>query len=344
MSFNEARKAALPDIARTLGFKLSGRAGGKFVSKACPACGSGSGSKDHVSYYTNDAGWRWKCFRCGAGGSPIDFVAAAMSLRDREAVDWIMSGQHAASLVATKQFELSNTEEERAAAIAQVIDRLIPKAYTLSETCFTYLRTRGIEPQVTMEASRRGLIRFLPPVPEVARTFLVSTVGEDLLRRAEILRSSMPAIAYRPIIFPFPGGGAAAFRLARQPRNEKDVKEIRYGHAKWPWYWKPEGETKRIYIVEGMIDMLSMVQMGKARNNTAIMAIPGVSAWKPDWMFFAHRVNPKAEFVISLDADGAGQTAAVAMQSFLRENRIPCAIESPAAGKDWNETLLAKAA
>lgn len=335
MSFNEARQAALPEIAKLLGFKLSHRAGGKFVSKACPACGDGA--REHVSYYLSGGTWRWKCFRCPGGGSAIDFVAAAMSLRDREAVDWIVQGGHAVR----ENFRLANPEDDRKVAVAEAIDKLVANAYTLSETGYTYLRTRGIEPKVVAEACQRGLLRFLPPLPAAARDFALLTVGESLLRKAEILRSSMPAIAYRPIVFPFPGGGSAEFRLARAPSDEGDAKAIRYGHAKWPWYWKPQKAAKTIRVIEGALDMLSLVQMGEKGG---IMALPGLAAWKPEWFLYAARVNPGVRFLVSFDNDEPGTKASASLSEFLKANGLPCVVDPPHHGKDWNDMLRRKAA
>ena len=110
-------------------------------------------------------------------------------------------------------------------------------------------------------------------------------------------------------------------------------KSIRLGHLTKPYVWR--GDVTRVIVVEGLIDMLSLVQMGEKRT---IMAIPGVNAWRPTWFTSAHQAYGSS-FTIGLDDDKAGNTVAKSMIQLFTDHGIEYDRLVPAEGKDWNVLL-----
>ena len=123
------------------------------------------------------------------------------------------------------------------------------------------------------------------------------------------------------------------------PVGEGDVKAIRYGRLDWPWWWPYAiGErVKNVLLVEGIIDLLSVVQMG-LKPGQAVMGMPGVNTWRLSWAASMAKRHPGVHIAIGLDADEAGERTSRTILKELKESGISGSRRAPGA-KDWNALL-----
>ena len=98
-----------------------------------------------------------------------------------------------------------------------------------------------------------------------------------------------------------------------------------------PWRWN-EGKGT-VALVEGLIDLLSLVAMG---YEDEVIAVPGCRQWNHAW-------NPllaDRTVIIKFDPDGPGQAAAADLSSELQSEGIRAWVDCPKDG-DINDVLLA---
>lgn len=332
--FNQARGAYLPGLLRGMGIELK-KQGSKMSSNYCPVCGTGHDDSNRVSIFLSEGGiWRFKCFSCGIpAASAIDFVAAHMKVTDREAVDIIVdSGEIQTPVPAAKASSKEETSEALRNAIKVISDRAD------ATLAVNYLVGRGIAQSVAELAAERGLVKSLPGDPAMAEKWLRNHVGYEGMLESGLLKPGkrMSACAFRPVVFPL-GVDSAEFRLDHK-EAKGEIKSIRYGHMKRPFWWKGENE-KHVLITEGMIDMLSAVSMGWKGH---IMGIPGATTWRMEWFAALQAKYPGIKFWIGFDRDGAGETASRKIATLLydAEGDYTYQIVTPPEGcKDWNDAL-----
>lgn len=335
--FEKAKTRSLVVFARDNGFALR-KQGSGYTAKHCPHCHHGG--RDVMSIYSKDGIERWNCFRCNRGGSVIDFAAAIWGIPEREAAKRLANDEEVAVADVGASKEIASSSE----AVKEAVSRLFQVGHTSVAECIGYLKSRGIGEKTVSEAVRRGLLRFLPASPFQAKKFLYDSIGVEGLMNAGFLKqeSVWPGIAFRPMVFFFPGLCAAEFRLSGRPRGG-EPKAIRYGHVKWPWWWREDGTVSTILIVEGVIDLLSMVEMG-LKKGEAVIGVPGASSWRPEWLAAARKSYPDADFVVALDADDAGRRAANGIRETLENMGASVSERFTPHGKDWNEFLVSSRA
>jgi DNA primase len=330
--FEKAKVKNLVQIAENSGFTLR-KQGNGYAAKNCPHCAPGS--NDAMSIFQKGGIWRWHCFRCDRGGSVIDFAAAVWGLSEKDAAIRLANDMEVDEIV-----QIRDAGKPSDGAVKNVITSLLKNGQTSVRECLDYLNQRGISERTVTEAVRRGMLRFLPPNPFQANKFLAEKIGIGLLRESGFLKpdSRWPGIAFRPIVSFFPGCCAAEFRIARAP-NEGEPKAIRYGKIKWPWWWKQGDSVSVIHVVEGIIDLLSLVELG-LKDGEAVIGIPGTTSWSKEWFTAAHAAHPNARFIIGFDADEAGKQAAYGICQLLESMMIDVSERMPAYGGDWNDFLL----
>lgn len=321
-------------------------------SRVCPVCGE---SEDPHSNKTcvfkgRDSKVRWKCQACGARGDAADALALLRGMSLSEALAELRS-QNPASFQrpAASNARLTAIPERSDAesrVVNEVFDLILTHGYTNEPGVMAYLQGRGISEDVVIRAAQKGIIRMLPSDPYECRKFLLDVVGEGRLRAAGFLKegSKWPAIAFRPLVGIFPAGRGGEFRVITPPKADSP-KSIRYGSLRYPWYWKQEtvGQVQTVRVVEGLIDMLSVVSLGRCPESQAIMAVPGTETVREEWFPQIIERNPCVEFVLSMDNDAAGLKAMDRIEGFLDDLFAP--FERELAGKqdeDWNDILKAQ--
>jgi len=88
-------------------------------------------------------------------------------------------------------------------------------------------------------------------------------------------------------------------------------------------------DAKRVYVVEGIFDALSLEQSGKP----AIATLS--SGHNPKYCFIA-----SVHYVLAFDNDNAGIKAVKKIKTYLDEQGISFSVELPPTGKDWNDLLI----
>lgn len=350
--FDKARKTNLPVFLRSLGIKLTHQ-GRSYGSNYCPACGTSEDiSSNRTSIFQTEGGiWRWKCFvHGGAAGSAIDYAAAHWGMSSRDAAwklaHWgeglVTSAVSAVSQTQQPQNHTPETLVERDdKAVAAVIDAIRRQGHSSEPKVLDYLASRGINSNLVAEAVRRGVVRMMPSEPQAALHWLNTNIGEGLLRKGGFIKTGKrwPAIAFRPLVFCLLNGGAE-FRLIH-PVKKGEIKSIRYGKLDFPIWWKGS-DTKKVLIVEGGIDVLSAVALGRFSH---VLGIPGAQAWRPEWFDkIAAQYGSDVEFIIGLDGDNAGQKACDGIEDVLCAKGFRFRREEMPSGMDWNNLLCSKTA
>ncbi|WP_432263201.1 toprim domain-containing protein [Cupriavidus sp. TMH.W2] len=299
----------------------------------CPNPECGASSKDSVKVSVKDE--RWKCFACNEHGDVIEaaalywgksLVEAALELVGADA-DILNSYNRPQPKPAIQRDDL---------ALAEVFSRLVAALPEPTRDGIEYLAGRGISPDITRTACKKGIVLTLPSNPKEAKEFLLDRIGYDLMFRAGLWKegSKAPAAAFRPLVFVSNNKKAAEFRYLRESRPD-EVKSLRYGTIA-PWGWLGDSRM-RILITEGCIDLLSAVALGTKRS---VMGLPGCENWRPEW-FASFR---GADVLTALDDDDAGRTAFEKLRPVL-EAAVGGPIGSyklPTGAKDLNEQLKQK--
>lgn len=332
--------STLPELARELGFAVK-KQGRSWGGRKCPSCGSGEAGSNRLNIYIGmDGKWRFKCHACSCRGDAIDFLAMAKGVSLREAMKEIKK----AVGVDSEQIASESDDAQRHAAVKQVIAKLVEAGHGGRSEVGAYLGRRGISMRTLDIAIGRGIVRCLPDQPYLARRFLTEVVGDGLLLQAGFLKDGKkwPAIAFRPLVGILPGHSGAEFRLGREA-TPNEVKSILYGKITWPWWWRVSHDVpvSRVIVVEGLIDMLSVVEMGLVASGDAVMGLPGASSWRDAWFTQIAGRYPGVRFEIATDADDAGDKAAESMLQALDAADLPGKRLRPPA-KDWNEVLVRK--
>lgn len=204
-----------------------------------------------------------------------------------------------------------------------------------------YLASRGIGEGVILEAAMQGQIGFLPCNPLEAFGLLKEAAGEDDLRLSGLWRegAKVPGCIYRPMVS-FLGESSAEFRLIREPKPD-ERKSIRYGRATGPWRLSGDS-SKGLIIAEGVIDMLSLRQLGFKGD---IKATPGCNAWRTEWFAdLKGRCNTRIGFDNDSKRNNPGQVWAAKLKESLESIGCMATIMAPPMGMDINDLLRAKTA
>lgn len=324
--------ATLPAMAKELGFpvKKQGRSWGGAV---CPVCGDSTDQSNKLNIFVGrDGKWRFRCHACYAHGDAADFLATAKGVSVREAL------QQVKGLPGVDVPDSGPSDEVRQRAIKSVLEKIKQHGVSGRSEVGAYLARRGISLLTLDRAIGRGIVRCLPAEPYAAQRFLDEVAGQPLLRQAGFIKegSKWAAIAFRPLVGVLPGGGE--FRLGREATSG-EVKAIRYGHLSWPWWWRVgESAVKRVIVVEGLIDMLSLSQMG-LKDGEAVMGLPGASSWRSNWFSALQQRHGRPQIHVGLDADDAGDRASASILDAAKSVGLPAERLRPSR-KDWNEVLM----
>lgn len=346
--FDAARRAVpLPELWEKYGRKLTLR-GERFESPYTPCCGE-SQRKDAGSLYMHqDGAWRYHCFRCTKGGSAVDLVAAEERISPTEAVKKLLKEGGGFEVVTGRRETPPKprvSDAERRQAVARVA-KAIRGATTVPLKVRQYLQNaRGISPAVVDEAVARGLLRCLQPNADAADVWLRLNVDEEDLKASRLLKpgSRRMAAAYRPLVFLTPRGEGIEFATITPPAERVGdmPKSLQYGFKDLPLVWQQRGEVRKILVIEGGIDLLSVVSLGFSQD-TLILGLLGSGTWQRSWVEAAVKKYPQAIWQLGMDVDNAGASSSDTLAGVLEELGARSEMLAPwGGGKDWNDTLLA---
>lgn len=296
------------------------------ASKYCPNCGL---SSDH-SNKCNISHELWNCYGCGRGGSVVDYAKYLWQVDAVEAAKCLIGTKIVSAIL--KPGEISKDEKVEV-DLSHFYKKLLATGNTYNKKAFDYLiNERCIPEAIITDAVHRGLLIFIPEDPHDASKWLRNVFGDAELKRLGFWKEGkrMPWISFRPMIFVLPGCKSAEWRIAETPKVGQ-LKSVRFGVDKACWHWKGR-ESGKVNVVEGPIDMLSMVALGWKGD---IKALPGAGCWNDDWLDGYDRA------VFTLDNDAAGLKAMETLELAAKAKGIVSVSKAPPLG-DVNEELKAK--
>lgn len=325
------------------------RAGGSTRWSECPHCGPGGATSSRLCIRSGAA--KYKCFTCGESGGVVDFAAALWGISPLDAARDLIDDEFVVAPRDTAREEREKkAETEKALARREMVRRLyagLPGKVINQEAMDYFCRTRKIAPKVMLKALERKIVAFLPSDTYEANELIREIVGDDILRKAEILKDPRKrmSLAFRPAVFFAHGGNEAEFRLIRAASGNES-KAMRYGGGNNPWFWEGAASSGQCVVTEGAVDLLSQASLGFDGD---VMGLPSSNNFKLHWFKMLHERGRVKRFVIRLDNDAvknpqaqehSGNKWAASIHDKLSEAGIESIIMLPIEG-DINDQLIA---
>lgn len=293
----------------------------------CPLCGSGTG-KSGTGAFSIKNGTSWKCFSCNAGGDIFDLYGAINGTADHNEQLRGLSelyGVQVASYRSTAQEDFSPEYQNPAKNERYTHNSIHTSVYTQTEaedyTDFFLQAHKAVEQ--TDYWKKRGLSK------ETVDRFKLGYVAEWRHPKA-------PKAPTSPrLIIPTSTGSY----LARDTRDEIPAEQKPYSKSKVgsiQLFNKRalQTATKPIFIVEGELDALSIIEVG----GEAVAL--GTTTKSKALVELLKAQAPAQALIIALDNDEAGQRASRELTEGLQGLNIPCYSFNPCGEyKDANEAL-----
>ena len=293
----------------------------------CPLCGSGTG-KSGTGAFSIKNGTSWKCFSCNAGGDIFDLYGAINGTADHNEQLRGLSelyGVQVASYRSTAQEDFCSEYQNPAKNERYTHNSIHTSVYTQAEaedyTDFFLQANKAVEQ--TDYWKKRGLSK------ETVDRFKLGYVAEWRHPKA-------PKAPTSPrLIIPTSTGSY----LARDTRDEIPAEQKPYSKSKVgsiQLFNKRalQTATKPIFIVEGELDALSIIEVG----GEAVAL--GTTTKSKALVELLKAQAPAQALIIALDNDEAGQRASRELTEGLQGLNIPCYSFNPCGEyKDANEAL-----
>ena len=293
----------------------------------CPLCGSGTG-KSGTGAFSIKNGTSWKCFSCNAGGDIFDLYGAINGTADHNEQLRGLSelyGVQVASYRSTAQEDFSPEYQNPAKNERYTHNSIHTSVYTQAEaedyTDFflqankavdqtDYWKKRGLSKE-TVDRFKLGYVAEwrhpkAPKAPTSPRLIIPTSTGSYLARDT---RDEIPA--------------------EQKPYSKSKVGSIQLFNKR-----ALQTATKPIFIVEGELDALSIIEVG----GEAVAL--GTTTKSKALVELLKAQAPAQALIIALDNDEAGQRASRELTEGLQELNIPCYSFNPCGEyKDANEAL-----
>ena len=293
----------------------------------CPLCGSGTG-KSGTGAFSIKNGTSWKCFSCNAGGDIFDLYGAINGTADHNEQLRGLSelyGVQVASYRSTAQEDFSPEYQNHAKTEQYTHNSIHTSVYTQTETedytDFFLQAHKAIEQ--TDYWKKRGLSK------ETVDRFKLGYVAEWRHPKA-------PKAPTSPRLIIPTGKGSYLARDTREelPTEQKPYSKSKVGSIQLFNKKALQTATKPIFIVEGELDALSIIEVG----GEAVAL--GTTTKSKALVELLKAQAPAQALIIALDNDEAGQRASRELTEGLQELNIPCYSFNPCGQyKDANEAL-----
>lgn len=293
----------------------------------CPLCGSGTG-KSGTGAFSIKNGTSWKCFSCNAGGDIFDLYGAINGTADHNEQLRGLSelyGVRVASYRSTAQEDFSPEYQNPAKNERYTHNSIHTSAYTQAEaedyTDFFLQANKAVEQ--TDYWKKRGLSK------ETVDRFKLGYVAEWRHPKA-------PKAPTSPRLIIPTGKGSYLARDTREevPAEQKPYSKSKVGSIQLFNKRALQTATKPIFIVEGELDALSIIEVG----GEAVAL--GTTTKSKALVELLKAQAPAQALIIALDNDEAGQRASRELTEGLQGLNIPCYSFNPCGEyKDANEAL-----
>lgn len=296
----------------------------------CPLCGSGTG-KSGTGAFSIKNGTSWKCFSCNAGGDIFDLYGAINGTADHnEQLKGLseLYGIQVASYRSTAQEDFSPEYQNHAKSEQYTHNSIHTSVYTQADppqqtdyTDFFLQAHKAVEQ--TDYWKRRGLSK------ETVDRFKLGYVAEWRHPKAPKAPTSP-----RLIIPTSPYSYLARDTRETIPEEQRAYSKSKVGSIQLFNKKALQTATKPIFIVEGELDALSIIEVG----GEAVAL--GTTTKSKALIELLKAQAPSQALIIALDNDEAGQRASRELTEGLQGLNIPCYSFNPCGQyKDANEAL-----
>lgn len=296
----------------------------------CPLCGSGTG-KSGTGAFSIKNGTSWKCFSCNAGGDIFDLYGAINGTADHnEQLKGLseLYGIQVASYRSTAQEDFSPEYQNHAKSEQYTHNSIHTSVYTQADppqqtdyTDFFLQAHKAVEQ--TDYWKRRGLSK------ETVDRFKLGYVAEWRHPKAPKAPTSP-----RLIIPTSPYSYLARDTRETIPEEQRAYSKSKVGSIQLFNKRALQTATKPIFIVEGELDALSIIEVG----GEAVAL--GTTTKSKALIELLKAQAPSQALIIALDNDEAGQRASRELIEGLQGLNIPCYSFNPCGQyKDANEAL-----
>jgi replicative DNA helicase len=296
----------------------------------CPLCGSGTG-KSGTGAFSIKNGTSWKCFSCNAGGDIFDLYGAINGTTDHnEQLRGLseMYGIQVASYRSTAQEDFSPDYQNHAKNEQYTYNSIHTSVYTQTDppqqtdyTDFFLQAHKAVEQ--TDYWKRRGLSK------ETVDRFKLGYVAEWRHPKAP-----KAPVSPRLIIPTSPYSYLARDTRETIPEEQRAYSKSKVGSIQLFNKKALQTATKPIFIVEGELDALSIIEVG----GEAVAL--GTTTKSKALIELLKAQAPAQALIIALDNDEAGQRASRELTEGLQGLNIPCYSFNPCGQyKDANEAL-----
>ena len=296
----------------------------------CPLCGSGTG-KSGTGAFSIKNGTSWKCFSCNAGGDIFDLYGAINGTADHnEQLKGLseLYGVQIASYRSTAQEDFSPEYQNHAKTEQYTHNSIHTSVYTQAgppqQTDYTdfFLQAHKAVDQ-TDYWKKRGLSK------ETVDRFKLGYVAEWRHPKAPKAPTSP-----RLIIPTSPYSYLARDTRETIPEEQRAYSKSKVGSIQLFNKRALQTATKPIFIVEGELDALSIIEVG----GEAVAL--GTTTKSKALIELLKAQAPSQALIIALDNDEAGQRASRELTEGLQRLNIPCYSFNPCGQyKDANEAL-----
>lgn len=335
----EELKIRLPDYVESITQKSKGR--NMYV---CPLCGSGSGAHGTGAFSVKD-GVRWTCFSCGKGGDIFDLYGAINGTEDfNERFDGLCGmygitvdshgstvGEHGNRNTAAQIASGGAKSKQQKEPETDYTDFLLQAHEHIGET--DYWKQRGL--------SRETVDRFKIGYVAEWRIPLESYLKDKTATTQNGKTRTKEGWEYIPVSPRLIIPTSKYSYLARDTRTElaedqKKYTKSKVGGVRMFNRKSLQEAVKPIFVVEGEIDAMSIVEVG----GEAVAL--GSTANGGKFIELCKAQKPCQPLIIALDNDDAGRGAAERLKKDLTGIGVPFFDVNPYGDeKDANAALMA---
>ena len=283
---------------------------------------------------------RWHCFGCGEGGDVFSFLMKVENLTFAEALRRL-ADRIGVVVTQTRETETSKQEKARLFAANEAAAVFFHGLLMNSPQVRNYVTRRGI----TDETTREFLLGFAPDSPDALQRQLVSQgfSQEELLRAGLLYEPENGPLRDRfrgRLLFPIRDSdghvvsfGGRALGSDQQPKylNGPQTEIFDKGGTLYAFHTAAPTIKKeqRAVIVEGYVDVVIAHQAGFQN----VVATLGTSITDRHLRQLARSAH---EICLALDADSAGETAALRTAEVAREALTDAAVPIAGASEAWS--------
>lgn len=327
MDYKRAKEALKPRLKEYVESITERSKGGSYV---CPLCGSGMGS-NHTGAFSIDPKepTRWKCFSCGESGDIFDLIGKVENITDPLAQLRRAGELYRIEIDGTAQADFrENQNQPKTKREEDIYTYTYTHTYTQKEEDYSaYYNECHARLQETDYLKKRGISS------DTATRF---NLGYD-----PRYTKDTGGRVWQALIIPT-GKGSYIARNTDPEAGEKD--RYRKTGSATPLNWEAlKKATQPIFIVEGEVDALSIIEAGGEAIGLGSTA--NINLFIEEYVKKSAYIDPAQAvqpLVLALDNDKAGEKATEDLYQKLRALGITAYRADIYGGhKDANEVLVA---